>query len=125
MGHPLTKSRMVRATGASPHRVRPLGLRGAGNVEHKVPQPGLHIEHVGLDRVPKRVRELESLAVAASPDVDLECVASPLDMQVRTDRFKSLLEFRSHTLSLSNGSASSQLVAGNRRKLKFSSPTRI
>ncbi|HUE74515.1 MAG TPA: hypothetical protein VMP01_26765 [Pirellulaceae bacterium] len=56
-----------------------------------MPQSGLHIEHVSLNRVAERVREPESLAFAVLPNVNLKCVSSYANEHIRAHCFKRLL----------------------------------
>ena len=56
-----------------------------------MPQPRLHIEHFGLDRVAERILELVELAVALVAHVDLEGVTRPADVQVGADGAEALL----------------------------------
>ena len=55
------------------------------DIEDEMPQPRLHIQHLGLDRVTQRVLKLVDLAVALATHVDLKSVARRADAQVGAD----------------------------------------
>jgi ribosome assembly protein YihI (activator of Der GTPase) len=62
----------------------------ARQVENQMPQPRLHIEHLGSDRVAQRMLQLVDLTVAFATHVDLKSVARRADAQVGADGVEAL-----------------------------------
>ena len=63
----------------------------ARNIQDEMPQPRLHVEYLGLDRVAQWILEVVDFAVALAAHVDLEGVARTPDAQVGADGVKALL----------------------------------